>query len=244
MNLLCVCPTYGRPQRLVENTIACFEAQDHPDRFLVVLDDLGNVQAQYGDRWLIVSRSMRCRSLPEKYNELCRFRKSWDAVVVWEDDDLYLPWHLSSIADALESEDSSEPRWAHPAEVWSTHGRNLQKEPAPGRFHAALAMNRAAFERVGGWPRTERADFDQQLLSQLRNRCGEPIAYDGTGEPSYVFRWEDTQCAHGQGSMRGPDDTAWYRNATPQYHAPIGLINPQFDPSAESVMRMLSPDRL
>ena len=52
-----------------------------------------------------------------------------------------------------------------------------------------------------------------------------------------------TGCAHGQGAMRGPDDTAWYRDATPQCRAPISLIDPQFDPSAESVMRMLSPDQ-
>ena len=54
---------------------------------------------------------------------------------------------------------------------------------------------------------------------------------------------QGTGCAHGQGAMRGPDDTAWYRDATPQCRAPISLIDPQFDPSAESVMRMLSPDQ-
>ena len=46
----CLCPTYRRP-KLLENSIACFLAQDYPAdrRELIVLDDAGELENQTGD---------------------------------------------------------------------------------------------------------------------------------------------------------------------------------------------------
>ena len=51
----CLCPTYRRPQ-LLENSIACFLAQNYPAdrRELVVLDDAGELQSQTGEGWTLV----------------------------------------------------------------------------------------------------------------------------------------------------------------------------------------------
>ena len=67
----CLCPTYRRP-KLLENSIACFLAQDYPAdrRELIVLDDAGELQNQTGDGWQVSSIQRRFRSLPEKFDDL------------------------------------------------------------------------------------------------------------------------------------------------------------------------------
>ena len=57
--------------------------------------------------------------------------------------------------------------------------------------------------------RTRRADFDQQSLGKWLRECsnGKP---DLSGEPTYVFRWNDTGCGHSQASLEAFEDESWY----------------------------------
>lgn len=198
MRFLCLCPTYNHG-RLLPNTLACFAAQTHADRFLLILDDGGQIQPQTGDGWLIESVDKRFPSLPAKYNAMLRIAANrlldWDAVAVWDDDDVYLPWHLSAAVAALEGV-SAEPS-AKPSAIWSSYTHRLtcrqcgvtthdlvgwqpvpcrlcgssdtvcrpMREPAAGRFHGSLVLSRPAVERIGGWVQTRRADFDQQQIA-------------------------------------------------------------------------------
>jgi hypothetical protein len=134
-----------------------------------------------------------------------------DAYVVWEDDDIYLPWHVEACAAALE-----RGPWVHPSSVFSLYTGELREEGAAGRFHASLAFHREALEAVGGWPDTARADFDQQLIRNLRNRFGPPVDPLGDFAPSYVFRWASTGCRHGQAFMHGSSDEGWFGRAAEQ----------------------------
>jgi hypothetical protein len=123
---------------------------------------------------------------------------------VWEDDDIYLPHHISSHVAAMNGR-----LWSKPSTVLSDYTGQIEEEDATGRFHASLAFTRQAFEQVGGWPLTLRGDFDQQLIARF-NRLG--IAADpcSVGSPSYVFRWGSTGAYHGQALMQGPEDESWY----------------------------------
>jgi len=78
-----LCPTYRRPKPL-ENSIACFLAQDYPAdcRELIVLDDAGELENQTGDGWQIISIARRFRSLPESFNALAGLAQS-QILVVW-----------------------------------------------------------------------------------------------------------------------------------------------------------------
>ena len=62
MNVLCVCPTYGRP-RLLANAVACFLAQDHPEahRKLLILDDADQIKSQDHGAWQVISTPERFR---------------------------------------------------------------------------------------------------------------------------------------------------------------------------------------
>ena len=224
----CLCPTYRRPPRLLASAIARFERQDYPAdrRRLFVLDDAGELEPVCGAKWSIATTNRRYPTLPAKYNVLFNIVHSaratpelWEAeiFVVWEDDDIYLPWHVSSIVGALYAPIAPRYKhgraWAHPSRVWSLYGGRLHQEPAGGRFHAALAVRWTTLTRIHGWPDTPRGDFDQQLMARLRREYGPPADPCEAAPPSYVFRWASTNSYHGQAWMRSPADIDWYRNA-------------------------------
>jgi hypothetical protein len=203
----CLCPTFRRP-KLLENSIACFLAQDYPAdrRELIILDDAGELQSQTGEGWQIISIARRFRSLPEKFNALAGLVRG-EILVVWEDDDIYLPHHISSHVTALEGF-----LWSKPSKVLSDYTGKIQEEDATGRFHASIAMTRRAFDECGGWPLTLRGDFDRQLLARLAavGESADPCSVD---KPAYVFRWGSTGAYHGQALMQGPEDQKWYERA-------------------------------
>ncbi|MCA9058915.1 MAG: hypothetical protein KDA85_10455, partial [Planctomycetaceae bacterium] len=125
-------------------------------------------------------------------------------LVVWEDDDIYLPHHISSHVAAMDGH-----LWSKPSKVLSDYTGDVREEDATGRFHASLALTRSAFEQVGGWPLTLRGDFDPQLIAGLHTLgpAADPCL---SAAPSYVFRWTSTGAYHGQAWMRGPNDEGWY----------------------------------
>ena len=103
MKIAAVCCTYLRPKHLGW-LIKCFLEQDYADRELVILDDADQYDNQRGDGWELVSVRRRFRSLGEKRNAAIAMTSSdADALAVWDDDDLYLPWALSASVAALEA---------------------------------------------------------------------------------------------------------------------------------------------
>lgn len=209
MRVACFCPTYARPE-LVENTIALFLGQDYDGpKKLFVLDDGGQLEAENTEELQIVSTSRRYRSLPLKYDALSDMAAAWnpDIVTIWDDDDLYLPHHLSSAVSVL----AINGAWVKPDWVWSTYSGSPVIESAVGRFWASATMRWNAWVRMGGVPRTHRADFDQQFMSVATRLYGEalPQCTDPL-ETSFCFRWQDTRTPHSQSFIRSPDDTTWY----------------------------------
>lgn len=244
--VVCLCPTYRRPARLIENAVACFEAQTYPKdrRTLLVLDDADDLRNGSENGWCVASSRKRFDSLPAKYNELLRWadlRRSMREkdreciIVVWEDDDIYLPWHIENHVKTL-----ADHNWSHPSNVWSTYTGKLAQEGAAGRFHAALAFRRDFLESIGGWPDTKRGDFDQQIIARAR-QVEPPADPCDFGPPGYVFRWGSTQAVHGQALMRSPDDETWYDRAAQEIsHQPLGrVLVPRFDEETRRVYNEL-----
>jgi glycosyltransferase involved in cell wall biosynthesis len=231
----CLCPTYRR-SKLLENSIACFLAQDYPAdrRELIILDDAGELQNQTGEGWQIISIPRRFRSLPEKFNALAGLARG-EILVVWEDDDIYLPHHISSHVTAMDGH-----MWSKPSKVLSDYTGEIREEDATGRFHASIAMTRQAFEHVRGWPLTLRGDFDQQLISKL-NGVGAPGDPCSLAKPGYVFRWGSTGAYHGQALMRGPENETWYAAAelAALGHNAAETVAPVFDHQTNSYLNEL-----
>lgn len=230
----CLCPTYRR-QSLLENAIACFLEQDYPAerRELVILDDAADYVPQHGDGWRVFSVKTRVESLTAKYDTLVNLSRG-TVLCVWEDDDIYLPWHLSSIVTAL----SDQGQYAKPSAVLSLYSGSLQTEPSAGRFHASIAMTREAWCSVGGWGNDRRADFDQRLMKRL-DALGQTVDPTTVAPPSYVFRWK-TGAYHGQSAMRGANDIDWYDRCVVTPGNRDLILRPELDETTQRVFRELA----
>jgi len=244
VNLLCLVPTYGRPQ-LVANAIALFDRQTYPadKRRMMVFDDGGQIEsiADAKDRGvMLMTTATRAPHLAAKYNQmLAAWRRpnlAWpcDAVIVWDDDDVYLPWHLDAYASALRKKP-----WAHPRWVWSTYTGSPSQERADGRFHGSLGIRRDLLAQLGGWIDTPRADFDQQMIAACAAH-GPPGRPDDVRRPSYVFRWGDTQATHCQGLMRSPDDVTWYARCAVPTLPRVEVLEPRLDYSAAMLLELIT----
>ena len=209
----CLCPTFRRP-KLLRNAIECFLSQDYPaDRreLIIVDDDDAYENLEYKTprgNYRVISHSRAYSSLTEKYNAIAGIAEG-EVFAVWEDDDVYLPWHLSSNVECM-GRSLNIPWLSKSKRVFSTYGNRFQVEESTGRFHASLVFNRVAFEKVGGWPNTKRADFDQMFIQSFIKNVSVCDPTERGAKPSYCFMWEQSNCYHGQSFMRSPDDEEWY----------------------------------
>lgn len=228
MKILCLMPTYGRRQSLLNNSIACFFSQTHPDKHLLIYDDLGtlemsNIDAPGESQVSILSLPHRCSSVGEKYNEMVRtWHDSWfdyQAVAVWDDDDIYLPDYLSTHAAILGSHG-----WSKPSRIISAYHQPPAEEDARGRFHGSIAVRRDLLEKAP-WIDTTRATFDQEYLSLLQGHeaPGDPCT---VAPPQYVYRWQTSRSGHCSGLMGDKD---WYARYQPDSRQPIDRLWPEFD---------------
>lgn len=193
MRITCLAVTYKRPQLLAQ-AIESFLRQDYPAelRELIVLDDAGQYGTQSGKGWQIVSVPQRFRTLGEKRNASAALVTSdVDAYCVWDDDDIYLPWHVSAAAQALADAD-----YTIPTLLYIDKRNRLERKQNQYLFHGAWAFRRSAFEQVGGYPFMQSGQ-DQGLLKRFKAaklRRSDPIHYDA--RPSYIYRWFTAHASH------------------------------------------------
>ncbi|CAN5494508.1 hypothetical protein BH11PLA2_BH11PLA2_22660 [soil metagenome] len=186
MKIAAICCTYKRPKLLAE-AVESFLRQDYPaaKRELIVLDDAGQYGDQAGDCWRIVSSPVRFRTLGEKRNaSAAMVSPDVDAYCVWDDDDIYLPWHMSVAVTALADAD-----YTIPSVVLIDKKDHLQRKVNQGLFHGAWSFRRKSFDQVCGYPFIQSGQ-DQGLLKRFKKanlRRADPIQCDP--RPSYVYRW-------------------------------------------------------
>lgn len=202
--IACICCTFLRPQLLAE-AVDGYLRQDYPvdRRELIIVDDAGQYEATAADALAehnvrLVSFPHRIRTLGEKRNLTAALASpDVDAYAVWDDDDVYLPWHLSQLAAAL----LAGAQWVRPARVWLDKRQRLELKAAGGLFHGAWAFTREAFAAVGGYPFMQSGQdqalarrFDQRrLVSHCQLAAAEAAGL--TAWPGYVYRWFTTPAA-------------------------------------------------
>lgn len=196
MKLAAICCTYKRPAELA-TVVECFLRQDYPDhmRELIVLDDAGQYALTALDGLphvkLVVARH-RFRTLGEKRNASAALASpDVEGYCVWDDDDIYLPWHMKAAAAALREAD-----YTIPTSLWVENGGRLARKANQYLFHGAWSFRRRAFEQVCGYPFIQSGQ-DQGLLKRFKSRQlrrADPIRYDE--RPSYIYRWHTTHRHH------------------------------------------------
>jgi hypothetical protein len=195
MKIAAVCCTYLRPRQL-GRMIRCFERQDYERRELVILDDAGQYDRAHGDRWRLVSLADRFRSLGEKRNAAAGLvSPDVEALAVWDDDDLYLPWALRASVAALRLAPWSRPSLVlHPEPDGS-----LRQHRTGGLFHGGWAYRRNTFEKCGGYPAMNNGE-DQAMAARwiaAGTAYADPIRLGF--RPFYVYTWGTGQHLSGMG---------------------------------------------
>lgn len=238
MRIACICCTFRRPFELA-NLLACFLAQDYPAelRELIILDDDPQTdsgwQDQAGDGWRIVRSLDRSPNLGHKHNRLAEIadESEADALMMFDDDDVYAPWHVSSTVKALQ-----ESRWAAPSIVWTNYRKNcgipVYAEIGTGRFHGAWGCRLEAWQACGGWPDTVRQAFDQEFGQRLQalGNPGDPCLH---GRPSYIYRWNG-------GNVSGLGEN-WPAKVM-ELRIPktgLGRLSPRFDEETVELLRKI-----
>lgn len=240
MNILCLMPTYGRTAALLNNSIACFEAQTYPYKHLLIYDDLGILEKTVcrTPNVSIMSSNIRSPSLGEKYNEMLQYAEDaelpYKVVAVWDDDDIYLPNHLTYHMETLVL---GSAKWSKPKNIISAYFTPPKEEDASGRFHGSIAIWKNTLRMVNGWINTTRATFDQEMLQKLTTYAP---ASPTLGTPQYVYRWQTSQAGHCSGLMGDPD---WYYKYQPDSRLPIPVLEAQFDVNSMGLYQSLCPPK-
>lgn len=187
MKITAFCPTLNRPD-LLPRLIKCFEHQTYKERELIILDDGGQYENQKGDRWEIVSVPRRFRSLGEKNNAVMALA-SWDSegLAKADDDDIYMPWWLESIAEALSHAPVCQPRRAidFVDGKWTQIETFNRRDPNRFAYHGCWGYRRSLIEETGGY-HPEYAGDDQEFDRRLK-RAGTKSA--GLASKFPPFYW-------------------------------------------------------
>jgi glycosyltransferase involved in cell wall biosynthesis len=236
----CVC-TYNRPH-LLPRVIACFNEQDHEDRCMFIYDDGGQYESQWiNERCYLYSTPIREPSLGTKRNRCLQHARqrfgAFDAFLPTDDDDMFLPHHLSASAAALEKADWSRPSQVLVPQVsgdfWMfapTYTGRREDQRMQRLFAPAHAMRYEAYLRVGGYPDDLSGPEDQALMHKLE-RCEATIAdqIELGFAPSYIYCW-------GSGNISGllcqedkTGEKAWQKLCRDLQPAKLAEWKPPFD---------------
>ena len=169
MNITVCVITADRPQRL-GHVIRCFEKQTYRDRNLVALDDSGQVSPDRGDRWRIYAVDRPYGTRAAKRNACARLAPAGtEAVVMWDDDQLYLPWGLEATAAALQTAQWSRPGLA--CLLTETGKFQAIRTHSYGRtdnaYQCTWGLRAEAFWRVGGYDEHRSRGEDAALAMKL-----------------------------------------------------------------------------
>lgn len=249
--MACLCCTFNRPAQLAE-AVESFLRQAYPasQRELVILDDARQYDPAACDHLpgvKLVATRHRFRTLGEKRNACAALASpDVDAYAVWDDDDIYLPWHLDLMAWVFEA----GYQWSLPDEVWLDRRSHLERKKSGGLFHGAWGFTREAFLSVGGYPamqsgqdqalaaRFKRAGIQsaspsQVLSSEPLRLSACPMPQAPCSLPSYIYRWHTYPGARHISAL-GKDG---YQSRGEETVEPIDCLKPGWSQAWESVQR-------
>ncbi len=189
----CMCLTFGRPQRILEEAVHSFLIQDYPGpKELLILNDFPLQTIVFDHPEVtVVNAPVRFVTLGEKRNAaaaLCRH----DLLAVWDDDDVYLPHRLSFSLSRYDP----RRRFFKPTRAFVLNNGVLSG-PRTNRFHSSSLWHRSLFDEVGGYAPIGSGE-DADLEDRFKQVIGDGMYY-GCIQPHeiyYLYRWFGTQSYH------------------------------------------------
>ncbi len=191
----CLCPTYGRFEKL-RDAVACFLLQTYTPRRLLILNDaLERIDLGRNDLGELVC-VWSSRPYERRFDTL-GYKRQWmlrgaetPLVAHWDDDDLYLPWHLEMLVGALWDADVDcvKPRsaWWGVGPRGSWESRSIHHNV----FEGQMLFRRQAALDLGGYPPKDSGQA-RDLLRKFK-KAGRLHTWNPPPERvSYVYRWSD-----------------------------------------------------
>lgn len=186
MRITAICPTYNRTH-LLPNVLAMFHAQTHVDKRLIILDDAGQVASQSMPGVNIISHRTRFGTLGAKFDYLVRAAIHDDpmgGIVLFEDDDVYLPQYMELHAEMLEAGRVSMPR-----RKMANDGVGFGKwHYTENTHHGCWGFLPAHYAVCGGYDVTKSEGFDTDFCGRLQ-QCGTSDPWPEPEIPQYIYRW-------------------------------------------------------
>ena len=184
-----LCPTYGRFQRL-RDAVACFLLQDYPGKKrLLILNDAPEPILCLQPGACSVRNQPRFPTLGHKRQALLEAART-PLVAHWDDDDLYLPWHLTQCVQVLQREGVS---CVKPGAAWWAVGPREDLQVRGIRhnvFEGQMVFRRDRALDLGGYP--PKVSGQAKALLDAFRRAGELHTWNPPDERiSYVYRWAD-----------------------------------------------------
>jgi len=188
----CYCSTYGRVHTL-EEVLESFLRQDYPGpKELVILNDCVDQELEFRHPEVrIINLSQRIKPLGRKFNtniDYCKF----SIVACWEDDDIYLPNHLSTAVKLMNN------GVFHTGNAW--YEETSQQFIYTGNYyHATHVFTKELFELAGKYPEIDNCTLDIGLMGRLQNVVGSYTQTLSAEQLTYIYRWGTANCYHGSG---------------------------------------------
>ncbi len=212
MNVLAICITWNRP-KLLGRSIHSFLQQTNRDARLFVLDDAGQYQSEEHERWTLFSTAKRYPTMGDKRNALIKMAlkqyPQLNAVILWDDDDVYFSHTMQSVSDALDRK-----CWAQPREALEMNeaGNSLRRvrtssDNPKHNFDKSLcyggcwAWRLDTFIALGMFPSTDHSE-DLKVAFPCLDKHG-PSADSSQGNPWYYYnRTNNSISAEGKNFYR------------------------------------------
>jgi hypothetical protein len=199
MKIDCLMATYGRYSLACE-ALACFLQQSALSQATLLIYNQHPVPLRFEHpRVRVVNETLAARSLRDIRDRMNAFADpAADLIHWWEDDDLYLPWHLQDCLNHI----GGHTAWK-PASSWMSE-RNVKFSRCVNAFEGAWIF-RAAYLKAAP-VHTHPTYIDHPVTRQI-----EEARLLGTtelgGRTSYIYRW-DTGTQHLSGYGGDLDDEA------------------------------------
>ena len=196
----CLCPTYGRFS-LLREALACFLAQDYPgEKKLLILNDAptpifpddwqGMAPCPKGGEVLNTDYSVQVWNQDNPYRNLGEKRAAllWGAstplVAHWDDDDLYLPWHLTRCVEAKRRRRVGCVKSRGAFYMVGNQVRGIRHNV----FEGSMLFHREEAVKLGGYPPLHSGQA-KALLDAFDYAGRLRKIPDDEGFISYVYRW-------------------------------------------------------
>jgi hypothetical protein len=189
----CYCSTYGRPKRILENSIQCFLEQDYRGpKELVILNDFDKQELIFEHPEVkIINHPERIVPLGKKFNynvDLCKY----NILATWEDDDVFLKNRLSYSYDNMING------------IFHTHNAYYEISEqnivvAKNIFHSTHMFTRDLFNMARYNESEDSCSLDISIMSKFRNLVGEYTQDVGISDIFYIYVWACSKSYHGSG---------------------------------------------